>query len=225
MYHSAVMQRPEEEDDDPRRERMNGASSSNTRPYHAPQPGPAPSPTQTDFHSPYSPTNGSHPRPQFNNPYHPPTPAPLPMPTATHVPGPPASPRTLTAPSAYQSDYQPAPRDKPTSNYYDPTSDSSERRPSESAGWNEGHTPQVPALHEGPNSENFTNVILPDSRVLHLSTSFCRATKILQRSIHLSCRCHLSPALTYFTLTPSRARLLDITITKDGFNDLTKYAT
>jgi DNA helicase INO80 len=157
MYHSTVMQRPEEEADDPRREGMNGASSSNTRPspYQAQaQQAPARSPTQTDFHSPYSPTNGSHPpRPQFNNPYHPPTPAPLPMPAAAHITGPPASPRTLTAPSAYQSDYQPVPRDKPTSNYYDPTSDSSERRPSESAGWNEGQAPQVPALHEGPNSE------------------------------------------------------------------------
>ncbi|KAN0115153.1 putative DNA helicase INO80 [Hyaloscypha variabilis] len=61
------------------------------------------------------------------------------MPTpASHIPGHPASPRTLTAPSAYQSDYQPAPRDKPTSNYYDPTSDSSERRPSESAARSEG---------------------------------------------------------------------------------------
>ena len=135
-YHSTVMQRPkEEEEDSARRERMNGTSSSNTRPYNPL------SPTQTDFHSPYSPTNGNHPRPSFTNPYHPPTPAALPMPTpASHIPGPPASPRTLTAPSAYQSDYQPALRDKPTSSYYDPTSDSSERRPSESAGWTEGQT-------------------------------------------------------------------------------------
>jgi DNA helicase INO80 len=147
-YHSTVMQRPKEEEED---RRMNGtsssnASSSNTRPYNPL------SPTQTDFHSPFSPTNGNHPRPQFNNPYHPPTPAPLPMPTSSsHTPGHPASPRTLTAPAAYQSDYQPAPRDKLTSNYYDPTSDSSERRPSESAGWSEGQTstPQVRASNPG----------------------------------------------------------------------------
>jgi chromatin-remodeling ATPase INO80 len=51
---------------------------------------------------------------------------------------------TLGAAPTYQNDYQP-PRDKPTSNYYDPTSDSSERRPAESSGWSEGRaqTPQV----------------------------------------------------------------------------------
>ena len=139
VYHSTVMQRPaEEEDEGARRERMNGASSSNARPYN---------PTQSDFHPPYSPTNGTHPRPQFNNPYHPPTPAPLPMTTThnAHIPAP-ASPLAVTAPLAYHSDYAPAPpRDKPTSNYYDPTSDSSERRPAENSGWSEGQaqTPQV----------------------------------------------------------------------------------
>jgi DNA helicase INO80 len=160
MYHSTVMQRPKEEEEDSARRERNGTSSSNTRPYNPL------SPTQTDFHSPFSPTNGNHPRPQFNHPYHPPTPAPLPMPTpSSHIPGPPASPRTLTAPSAYQSDYQPASRDKPTGNYYDPTSDSSERRPSESAGWSEGQTstPQVgisnPAFRDRfPNSISDINL-------------------------------------------------------------------
>jgi len=140
-YHSTVMQRPKEEEED---RRMNGtsssnASSSNTRPYNPL------SPTQTELPPTFAPTNGNHPRPPFSNPYHPP-PGPLSMPTAaSHIPGPPESPRTLTTPSAYQSDYQSALRDKPTSNYYDPTSDSSERRPSESAGWSEGQTstPQV----------------------------------------------------------------------------------
>jgi DNA helicase INO80 len=136
LYHSTVMQRPVEEDEEGvRRERMNGASNSNT--YTR-------SPTKPDFRSPYSPTN-SHPRPQFNDPYHPPTPAPLPMPTTSHIPGPPASPRTLAAPSTYGSEYQPTPRDKPTSNYYDPTSDSGDRRPAENTPWREApsHTPQV----------------------------------------------------------------------------------
>src|SRR5271163_4400292 len=101
MYHSKVMQRPkEDEEDGVRRERMNGASSSNARPYNAG------SPTRTEFHPQFSPPNGTHPRPQFNNPYHPPTPAPLPMPTPSHIPGPPASPLALTAPSAYQPEYQ-----------------------------------------------------------------------------------------------------------------------
>lgn len=137
-YPSTVMQQPQEEDEEgaKRGERINGGpSSSNTT-------RPSPTTAQTpDFHSPYSP-NGTHPRPQFTNPYHPPTPATL---SASHIPGP-TSPRTLTT-SAYQADYQPAPRDKPTSNYYDPTSDSGDRQPSESAGagWNEGQsqTPQV----------------------------------------------------------------------------------
>jgi hypothetical protein len=146
MYHSTVMQRPEEEEESARRERMINAgassSSSNTRPYNAS------SPTQTDLNStPYSPTNGTHSRPHFNNnTYHPVPPAALPMPTSSpHISGPPASPRTVTAPSTHQSEYQPASREKPTSNYYDPTSDSSERRPSESATWSEGQnsTPQV----------------------------------------------------------------------------------
>lgn len=145
MYHSTVMQRPEEEREgveSARRDRTinGGPSSSNTNTR--------PSPTQTEFHSPYSPTNGTHPRPQYNNPYHPSTPAaaalPMPIPSS-HISGPPASPRILTAPSSYQSEYQPVPREKPTSNYYDPTSDSGERRPSESAAWSEGQnsTPQV----------------------------------------------------------------------------------
>ncbi|KAG4424987.1 putative DNA helicase ino80 [Cadophora malorum] len=99
--------------------------------------------------NPYSP-----PKHQFNNPY---TPAPL---TASHIPGPPASPRALTTPSTYQSDrerdYQPAPapRDKPTSNYYDPTSDSSERRPSETPAWKESQaqTPQTREPYSYPPS-------------------------------------------------------------------------
>jgi DNA helicase INO80 len=113
----------------------------------------APSPTQpgSNATTPYSPPKPPHH--QFNNPYPPPTPAPAGA--ASHIPGPPASPRALTTPSSYQIDrerarerdyQQPAPpRDKPTSNYYDPTSDSSERRPSESAAWKEGQTqtPQV----------------------------------------------------------------------------------
>lgn len=136
-YHSTVMHRPEEEGEEGarrERDRINGASSSSNT-YHA-----VGSP-QTEFH--HSP-NGTHPRPQFPTPYHPTTPAAaaLSMPTAAHISGPPASPRSLTAPSAYQGDFHPAPREKPKNSYYDPTSDSG---PSESAGWSEGQnqTPQV----------------------------------------------------------------------------------
>ncbi len=132
MFHSTVMRRPaEEEDETVRRERMNGAGSSNTRPYD-------PSPTQTDLPS-FSPT---HPRPQFTDPYHPPTPATLPMTTPSRIPASPgpASRKSLSGPSPYQNDYQPPPRDKPISNYYDPTSDSGERPPADSSGWGEGKT-------------------------------------------------------------------------------------
>jgi DNA helicase INO80 len=120
-----------------KREMMNGEGSSSTRPYIAR------SPTQTDFRPPYSPTttNGSS-RAQFNNPYLPQTPAPLHMP----VPGP-TSPMTVAAPTFgnYHSDYQSASREKPVSNYYDPTSDSGARRPSEIAARVEPQiqTPQV----------------------------------------------------------------------------------
>lgn len=100
---------------------------------------PSRSPTQSNLHS-YSPTNGAPPRTQYINPYHPPSPSPLPMPApASHITGSQASP--------YHSEYQPVPRDKPTSGYYDPTSDSIERRPSGSAAWSEGQntTSQVRA--------------------------------------------------------------------------------
>jgi len=156
MYHSTVMQRPDEEEErireeSARRDRINhqnGASRSNPRP----------SPTQqSDFHHPpFASTNGSHPRPSLNNnSYHPPppTPASLPMPTSTPTPAsqisaPPASPRTLTTPAPYSGDYQPVvPRDKPTSSYYDPTADArAERRSSESAvvrAEGQSSTPQV----------------------------------------------------------------------------------
>jgi hypothetical protein len=111
--------------DGTRREAMNGASSNNARS----------SPTQSAFH---------HPSSTFTNPYHHQPPLPMPistLPTAQpHIPGPPESPRTLPA---YSSEYQPPSRDKPPGSYYDPTSDSGDRRP-DSAGWHEAssHTPQ-----------------------------------------------------------------------------------
>ena len=217
MYHATVMQRPEEEDDGARRERDRANGASNTRPYSAR------SPTQTDFHAPYSPTNGIHPRPQFNNPYHPPTPAPLPMPTAAPVSGPPASPRTGTAHAAYQSDYQPATRDKPNSNYYDPTSDSSDRRPSEGAGRNEGVTSQV--RHGRKISARSLTPSSIDARVLCLRARFGRATKILQRSIYLSgCR-HIPSAISHLPFAPARSRILNITIAQDVSDHVAKYPT
>jgi hypothetical protein len=151
MYHTTVMQRPMEEDEDGvKRERMNGESSSSTRPYIARSPT-----TQTEFRPPYSPTSNGTSRAQFNSPYLPPTPAPLHMPASSHVPGP-TSPKNFSVPvsGGYHTDYQSAPREKPVSNYYDPTSDSSERRPSEVAGRVdlEIQTPQVCDLIRRPAS-------------------------------------------------------------------------
>jgi hypothetical protein len=169
VYRSTVMHRPADDDDERlRRERIldsaGSSSTASTGPANpnasagasasataSANPNPrqfdARSPSQSDFHPPpppFSPTNG-HPRPQFNNPYHPPTPAPLPMPTPSHISGPPASSHVVTASQPYASDYPSAPRDKPTSSYYDPTSDSGERRPAETASWHDAQarTPQV----------------------------------------------------------------------------------
>jgi DNA helicase INO80 len=132
-FHLTMMQRPLEEDEG--RERMNGTSGNSRQPHNLR------SPTRTEFQPPFSPTKGVHPRPTFNNPYHPPTPAPLPLPSVIHVDKSPVSPLT----TSYPTEYPAAPRDKPASNYYDPTSDSSERRPSETPSWYNGNaqTPQV----------------------------------------------------------------------------------
>lgn len=142
-YHATIMGRPmEEEEESARRDRINGASRPNnlattsintsTSTYDAR------SPTQPEYS--FSPSNGLHPRPQFTSPY-----APLPISHIPHIPAPhPPSPRSQGLPAPYQNEYQP-PREKPTSNYYDPTSDSSERRPSEISSWTEPQTqtPQV----------------------------------------------------------------------------------
>jgi hypothetical protein len=162
MYHSTVMHRPADDDDERlRRERIldnastpsaaastgtvnanpnttagaaDGVAGASANHPNNPRPFDARSPSQPDFHPPppppFSPTNG-HPRPQFNSPYHPPTPAPLPMPAPSHPP------HGVTASQPYAGDYAPAPRDKPTSSYYDPTSDSGERRPAENASWHD----------------------------------------------------------------------------------------
>ncbi|KAI0999262.1 Chromatin-remodeling ATPase [Podosphaera aphanis] len=120
-----------ESEQGPRPNSLNGAISSNTRPFD-PR-----SPTQTsqiDACPPFSPTNGYH-RPQSINPFPASTSPVLPMPSTS----PPilASPRLLTTPSSTcQRDYSPALR-----NYYDPTFSSRERRSSEKPAWAEGQAP------------------------------------------------------------------------------------
>lgn len=130
-YHSTVMI-PEDQEERLRREKM-GASGTGqiSNPY-------ARSPTtQTEFQpSPvptYSPTK-SLPR----NTYQPQSPSPLPGSSHGAADRPPVSPLT----TSYPTEYRPTSRDRVTSNYYDPTSDSG---PSESARWpnGRGQSPQV----------------------------------------------------------------------------------
>jgi DNA helicase INO80 len=155
------MRRPTEdernnEEEAVRRERviMNGPSGSNTT-YDARSPAQqtqSQSEYRSTFHPPPAISNGAHlspTRPQFNNPYHPPTPSPLPMPPRIPVQPPSSSSSTLVLGTpTYQSDYQ---REKPTGNYYDPTTDSSQRRPSEPS-WNdrEAKTSQVRSISNTP---------------------------------------------------------------------------
>jgi hypothetical protein len=67
------------------------------------------------------------------------------LPIPPHTQGQPASPR---ASSSYANEYTPREKTATTSSYYDPTSDSGDRRPSESSGYREPrqHTPQVRAM-------------------------------------------------------------------------------
>ncbi|KAL3419482.1 snf2 family helicase atpase [Phlyctema vagabunda] len=164
MYHATVMHQ-DDEDERVRRERergrdveRNAAIPSTTTTSSSSTTALPPPPTYE-----FSPTNGNnnHPRSQFNNhPYHPPAPTAVPIPPASHLAGPPlpASPMNNGPPSAYPSDYQ-APRDRPSTAYYDPTTDSSsQRRPSESAAaaaaWRDGQsqTPQSRDSYKYPAS-------------------------------------------------------------------------
>ena len=117
MYRATVMRPKEDEDESARRERLDSSSHSNNGPLHHAQP-----PTQPEY--PYAPSKPAPSRPPFNNSYHPPT-AAAPSP---HVPTLPKSPPPQASSVAYPSaDYHPT-RDKPASNYYDPTSDSGSGR-------------------------------------------------------------------------------------------------
>jgi hypothetical protein len=148
-FHSTVMQRPQEDEDERlRRERMNHVANQNSPlPLYA-----GPSPTQALYNGPssYSPTKSLPRRPSFSKQYHPSTPVQLPPPGSIHRAPSEASP-LISTPAPYQnSEYHSAPRDKPTGNYYDPTSDSSEARPADPARHN-GHnlTLQVRSLTQG----------------------------------------------------------------------------
>lgn len=138
-FHNTVMQRPQEDEDSlPRPDQLGHVASQNS-PYAARSPPRAQS--QSSYATPlalYSPPNGLPRRPSFSNQYQPSTPAQLPLPTNLHsaTTQPPSQGPPPTGPTYLSTDYTPAPRDKPQSNYYDPTSDSSAAKPSRSP--NEG---------------------------------------------------------------------------------------
>lgn len=118
-----------------RRERLNGSGQIN---YGAQS---AQSPTQTTFPPLYSPTKTHDRQPLYNSQYNTPQ-ASLPMPHSA-LPPRPVSP--ISKPAIYPTEYQDAAREKSTSAYYDPTSDSGERVKQEPpAPYNyQAQTPQV----------------------------------------------------------------------------------
>ena len=104
---------------------------------------PARSPTLSHYDTSYSPTNGSYARPSYNphNPQnHPPTPAPLPLPPSAQSPHhrPPLSPPPNGLPAINGSGHRA--RDKPTSTYYDPTSDHGDQNSS----WSQSRSANSP---------------------------------------------------------------------------------
>lgn len=142
-FHNTVMQRPQEDEGNegslPRPDQL-GLVGSHNSPYAARSPPGAQS--QSSYATPlplYSPPNGLPRRPSFSNQYQPSTPAQLPLPPNLHsaTTQPPSLGPPSTGPTYLSTDYTPAPRDKPSSNYYDPTSDSSAVKPSGQS--NEGH--------------------------------------------------------------------------------------
>jgi hypothetical protein len=160
-FHATVMQRPQEDEDERlRRDRINGTNQNPRSP--------------SDHPPPFSPAKILHPR-TFNNKFHPPTPAPLPA----YIERPPASPLTSLQATEYN---QPAPRDRPTSSYYDPTTDSSERRLTETAaGWFNGHaqTPQVSlhSVHAKNNSSTSINANLKNREAYSYPSTTAQSTK------------------------------------------------
>ncbi|RKF56693.1 putative DNA helicase INO80 [Erysiphe neolycopersici] len=133
LFHSTVMRHSEglEENDGARQERLNGAINSNTQTYAAR------SPTLIDIRIPFSPTHGElhlHSNHKFSTP----TTTALPMQSgSSDLPSPHllASPPILSTPSIYQDEYH-----STTRNYYDPTSDSSNRQTLDTTRWTDVKT-------------------------------------------------------------------------------------
>lgn len=124
-------------EDGARREGLNGVISSNTQTFAAR------SPTLIDVQFPFSPANGNPP-PHPSNKYPAPSTFALPMQSSTsEIPSTQllASPRTLSTPNS-SDNYRSTSR-----NYYDPTSDSSNRRTPDTTRWTDvqAHKSQISA--------------------------------------------------------------------------------
>jgi hypothetical protein len=155
MYHTTVLQRPQEEEEQRlRRENMTGSKP----PYTSH------SPTLPQYGPPFSPTNGSHQR-HFNNQYHPPTQAPPSIQASSQNShsGPPRSPTTNGLLPHKGSAYPP--RDKPTtSTYYDPTSDQG----APNSNWNYSqYSRQSPIQTQQVSSFRFIRVMCRRSNFCH----------------------------------------------------------
>jgi hypothetical protein len=199
-FRSTVLSRPQEEDEDRlRREKerlSSGPSGTDTGPWPR-------SPTQ--HHQPqYSPTKSL---PSYSNSYQPPTTAPPSLSSTSHVDRAPVSPLTTSNPTEYPS----TTRDRPTSSYYDPTSDSAPPKPS---AWSNGHaqTPQV----------SFISLLLAcnfsypeltwneEPRHVHSIIRNGRIYEILQRKPNITRDCEFSRALPSLTLPPKSNWILTV---------------
>ncbi|KAI9700358.1 MAG: putative DNA helicase ino80 [Candelina mexicana] len=197
-----MLHRPQDEEEDRlRRESM--ARPSQLPPY------PARSPTQPTFNS-YSPTNGSH-RQTFDNRYHPPTPAPLPLPPTVarspHIgPPPPLTTNGLTSLKSPAF----SPRDKPTSTYYDPTSDHAERNTSRS---HPHYSRQSPGQHR----ESFHYSETPTEPSFYNSTHHSPGTihYRIQSPIQSTSHSHPSSRVDSISQSPVRTMVLSPAVHKD----------
>ena len=201
------------------RSRLNHVANQNSPlPLYAGQ-----SPTQAVYNGPssYSPTKSLPRRPSFNKQYHSPTPSQLPPPPeSTHRAPSEASPLISTQTPYQSSEYHSAPRDKPTSNYYDPTSDSGEPRPADPTRHN-GHNPapQVSSLTQGVTIgiSHLTRAFSTEqSRLLYLVPDRQRIEKLSERRLHIASECDLprAPVARHITFTSSKPAGIDCPVTQ-----------
>lgn len=215
------MQRPQDEEDERlRRERLNHVANQNSPlPLYAGQ-----SPTQAAYNGPssYSPTKSLPRRPSFTKQYHPPTPSQLPPPPpgSAHRAPSEASPLVATQTPYQSSEYHSAPRDKPTSNYYDPTSDSGEPRPADPTRHNgQNPAPQVSLPTQGVTisiSQLTRAFSAEQSRLLYLVPDRHRIEKLSKRRLHIASECDLprAPIACHVSFTSCKPAGIDCPVTQ-----------